>query len=318
MAKNIRQHYIPQFHLNYFCDKSKTKKTLHCWDVESGRYFNSSPRDIAVVKHLTRVEGEDPDAIDKSFTEIETRAGLILPEIMKTQSIPVNDDYNSLIDYITLLVVRNQPLLKSQDHSVNEALTGTLKDITKNVTDEDVAEICKKEGIAPILTEQLKSFVYSQDYRIQLHQNHRMEILIDSFNNLWPCIHTRKWFIAESQDLNNKFIISDRPVVLRYVNGNNQQMPPGFATPDTMIILPVSPESLLVGVFEDLKEDVKFLDCDKNMVACYNMIIGTHASMQIYSSTLKLLAVDLNGKIGSQEDIFEFKRILRQKSHGKI
>lgn len=91
-------HYVPQFHLRRFADKSGR---LWAWDKQRDRIFQTSPVGVAAEKQFYRLtqheaEGHDPLAMEKQLSAIEGEVSLItnqwlewLPEMKPLDKLPI-------------------------------------------------------------------------------------------------------------------------------------------------------------------------------------------------------------------------------------
>lgn len=104
-----RHHYVPQFYLARFTDKGTKKGKLFSMDPENGYVFKSTPKAVAVEKDFNRIEieGHPPDAIEKEFAKLEGETNEAITNIVNKKEFPNNEDYNSILNFITLLVVRH-------------------------------------------------------------------------------------------------------------------------------------------------------------------------------------------------------------------
>jgi len=87
MTEPKLHHYVPRFYLNYFLGSDGK---LWIYDKETAKVFSAGPNRIAAESQFYRIPealgGHDPLAIEKSLSELEGRASVVVARIVRDTS----------------------------------------------------------------------------------------------------------------------------------------------------------------------------------------------------------------------------------------
>src|ERR1700680_888417 len=94
-----RHHYVPQCYLKGFV-RDRNKPKLFLIDAKEKRSFPTAPVNVAVGRDFHRIEidGYEPDALEKSFSEFEGGVSRALDRIIAARSIGHDDDRAYLLN----------------------------------------------------------------------------------------------------------------------------------------------------------------------------------------------------------------------------
>ncbi len=287
MAKN--QHWVPQCYLKGFTKGRSKKSQLHVVDFETGRQFQTKPRNVASQRDFNRVdlEGVDPDFVETSLGAFETSLGKALDRICKSGGIVDAEDHNLILNFIALLAVRN-PGMRENVRRAEEQLMKRIMDLTL-ATKERYETSFAKAALAGALSsedilpyEQMRDFVDRGEYTLSLSTTRHVQRELRSIDTILPLLGQRKWLIARALPDTGGFITSDHPVILQWADRSMRGLDgPGFALRGTELLFAISHDLAMIGSFEGPDGMV---DADERQVALLNGAIVGHRQRQIYAS----------------------------------
>lgn len=231
MTNNQRtknQHYVPQFLLRRFADKSER---VHVYDKHSRKSFVSSTRNVASENYFYDLKvGNTEIALEPVMTEIENAALSALNSIADSGSIDkLTDDCKANIAFFMgTQMVRTRATLEMLHQA-----------------EEDLRRVGPSKGVTP----ETMPYLFMDDE--QLKQISLLNLRIA--NDLAPQFLNKDWIVY--RDPKKQFMISDHPLVRQNdypenpLMGNN-----GIACAGIQICMPLSPEFTLAFICPTLAE----------------------------------------------------------------
>lgn len=285
MCTARRHHYIPQCYLAAFTDTGAKDGLFLVIEVKSGNCFSTSPKNVGVEKDFNRidVDGQPIDALESSLASFEGKATEAIRKILATRTFPSAKDFNTILNFVCLLAVRN-PQSRKRVNKAKEQVRHILGEIL--VSDPRIFEhhMSKAEEAGYISNtnvsyEEMKKFVEERRYRSEFHpqDNSRSEFKI--FDMLLPIFGKRTWSLFLTPENGPEFICSDHPVTLVWKGGRSG--PIGFGRRQTEVFVPLGREIGLYGTFEDpLPPEVNLR---AEAVAALNTRTATSAERHVFS-----------------------------------
>lgn len=256
MARHIarRHHYLPASYLAGFTTSGKKNGQFSVIEVETGRSFRTSPKNVAVERDFNRVDidGMAPDVIENALAPFEQEAVQAIANIVNTGNFPKGMDYHRIINLLCLIAVRNPSMRESFNRSKEQTLR-IIADLL--VSDEQTWEQHKRaaefssEGSTNVSREEMRRFVKEGKYRIEFPTDSNLAVEFETFNEILPVLGRRNWSLFLAPKHGSDFICCDHPVSLTWKNQGRG--PIGFALRRTEVFFPLARQAGFFGVFED-------------------------------------------------------------------
>jgi len=279
-------HYLPQAYLASFTDSGTKHGQFFVLDVESGRSFRTSPKNVAAERDFNRiaVEGLSPDCIEQSFAPFEQSAVEAIYKTIASGTFPNDQDCNWILNLLGLIAVRHPQRRGSFNRSREEAmhLWGLSLVSDKKTFDHHVqmARAAGEEIDESVPFEQIKQFVEQRRYRIEFSPGSNLCIELQAFDKLLPILGQRTWSVLIAPEEGPEFICCDDPVTL--VWKNRRRGPVGFGLKKTEVFFPLGRRVGFYGTFEEFLPPVVHLKA--GYVATMNKRIAANAERYVFST----------------------------------
>jgi|GEM_PF-1225696 len=218
-AEKNRQHYVPKFYLRNF---SYSEKAINAFNITNTKFIlNASIRNMCQKNNFY---GSDNRLENFLGDDIEGKASAIIQEILKTKSLPHNEeDYMHLLMFIMVTEARNLKMNDSLDKMADffaKSLIENNPDF-KDINPNDFT-ISLKNGVVQSIKTAIEATPVIAD--------------------LEPIL------IIKKSSVSRGFIASDNPVIRYNPLYLNKNYPGGFgyATKGLMVFLPLSHEVCLL------------------------------------------------------------------------
>src|SRR5260221_10307448 len=122
-------HYVPQFILRYFTEKG----LVHVYDRETNRYQRKSQAIIAgenAYYVFTNKQGEQDDALEKMFQQIEAHAGRLVRELHQGKASVTEKEKANLAIFLAAQYTRVPESLRTTEEFSIEATKEIIKRLT--------------------------------------------------------------------------------------------------------------------------------------------------------------------------------------------
>ncbi len=293
-----RHHYLPQSYLARFTDKGTKEGQFFVLEVKSGRSFRTTPKNVAVELDFNRVdiEGHQPDTIEIAFSALEQKAIQAIAHAVATEQFPNDDDYNSILNLICLIAIRN-PLVRKSFNRAREQLIHLIGDVLvsdRQSWEHHVRKARENGGSIPdsVSFEEMKRFIRERNYKIEFSPQSNLRVELNAFDNILKVLGDRTWSLIIAPQDGPEFICSDHPVVIEWKSG--RQGPIGVGRRETEVFFPMSRRAGFYGTFEDPLKEV--VHAKPRNVAIMNRGVMFNAERHVFSP-LGSFAVWIEGDI---------------------
>lgn len=293
-----RHHYVPQGYLGCFTDKGTKTGQFFVLDVDSGRKFRTSPKNVAVEIDFNRidVEGYPPDYIEHMLGQMEDDAIAAIRRVADSRAFPSDEDYSAILHLICLIAVRN-PTMRASFNAAREQSIRIIGDLL--VSDKSIwanhVEKARANGIDipdSVSFQDMKAFIEGGEYEIDFHPQSNLRVEMNAFDKMLPVLHERTWSLIIAPEDGPEFITSDHPVALTFKN--DRLGPIGLATKGTELFFPLTRNLGMYGAHEDALR--KVVEAKPRGVAKLNQRVASTAPRYIFSAK-DHFAVCVNGQI---------------------
>ena len=290
VATARRHHYLPVSYLAGFTMSRNKDDQFFVFDVQTGKSFRTSPKNVAVERDFNRVhvDGIAPDAIENSLAPFEQQVVQAIETVLQSGDFPAGMDYHRILNLLCLIVVRN-PSLRN---TVNKTKEQVLRIKAEMIFSDESAwkqhlrvAGFSSEADANISFEDMKRFVREGEYTITFPTDSNLAIEFSTFNELLPVLGKRNWTLLMAPEGGPSLVCCDHPVVLTWKNRGRG--PAGFGLTQTEVFFPLGRGAGFYGVFEDPLDPVVKLT--PTLVASMNAKVMSAAQRHVYSSEPKFL-----------------------------
>lgn len=287
-----KHHYIPQSYLASFTTNGEKTGYFHVMNVLDGNSFKTSPKNVAAERDFNRVDidGQSPDVLENALSTFENAAALAIRRVLSSCEFPDEKDYNSIINLIALLVVRNPARRKAFNQSKEQefrVICSMLASDEKLWTNymRDVKNSGNLDDWADLSFEEFKSFIEEEKYDFVFHPQENLRVEFEALDNTLDTLASRTWSLLLVPPDGPEFICCDHPVTLTWKGGRKGNI--GYALRQTEVFFPLGRHAGFYGVFEDTLKPI--INCRPLNVAIMNRHITYNAEPHIYSGTDKFI-----------------------------
>lgn len=279
-----RHHFVPQGYLGAFTDSGDKSGKLFVHDVNAGRWFRTTPQNVAHHRDFNRFETENlpPDALEKIFAGLESDALRAIRRVADSEKFPDPEDHNLILNLICLLAVRNPNSRESFNTfrgSVIERISDVL--VSKKEIWEAHVKRAKEAGVEideNIPYERMRDFIQSRDYDLEFSPEGNLRVEMSAYEKLLPILGKRTWSVLLAPGPGPELVAGDHPVTLAW---KDRKGPVGYGLADTEVFIPLTPRVGFYGTFEDpLREVVRMRP---ENVAIMNSRILVRAQQHVFS-----------------------------------
>ncbi len=298
-------HHIPQFYLRGFAASTgKDGYRLTVADLAAEKFFDTNPRNVGGERDFNRIEieGHAPDALEQQLAGFETEVAESIRCVGESQRFE-GDDRRNILNLIALLIVRS-PQMREHIRKMSEQLMKQMLSVSlasKQRWEEQEARMIA-EGKGPptnelgLTYEEVKEFHERGEYDILLNRGYHIGLELRMHDPVLRALAARKWTLYTSDDSTGCFVTTDRPVMLTHLKP--MEVPPiyrnspGFGTPETEVIFPLTKHMTLAGLFEGEESIVR---ANMQVVAHANtrMIHGAYGQVYMPKRVIPYLGPEL-------------------------
>lgn len=279
-----RHHFVPQGYLGAFTDSGDKSGKLFVHDVNAGRWFRTTPKNVAHRRDFNRFEtdGLSPDALEKIFGGLESDALQAIRKVADSEKFPGPKDYNLILNFICLLAVRN-PNLRQSFNSFRGSVIEHVSDIlvsTKEIWEAHV-KLAKGAGVEvdeDVPYERMRDFVRGRNYDFEFSPEGNLRVELSAYDKLLPILGKRTWSILLAPGPGPELVAGDHPVTLAWKDGMG---PVGYGLANTEVFIPLTPRVGFYGTFEDPLGEVVRMRPEN--VAIMNSRILVRAQQHVFS-----------------------------------
>lgn len=260
---------------------------MFVFDSDTKKSFITLVRNIGSRRHFNRIEahGVGPNHIEDAMSEIEAEIAPHLQQVIEARAFPSPEHFNSIMNLMTLLSVRN-PRLRANMTAFHKEIVERVMGLsvsTKEMWESQVRQM-RKSGVPvkeDVAYEDMKRFHDERNYEIIIDQTHLITLELKMVEPVLEQLSHRSWSFA-CAPVGHQFITCDDPTVLSWTEKVKQPNPwsPGHGLQNTIVMFTLSPEVALVGLFEHLPERS---DYRPDQVSALNNAVARHSRKQIYA-----------------------------------
>lgn len=283
-----KHHYVPQCYLKGFARNRSKKSQLYVVDSAVKRAFVTTPQNVAAERDFNRIEidGEDPNLIESSYAEFESKLGPALVRMDDKRDFPDDADRALILELVALLAVRN-PGRREAMREFKEQTTRRLMELAvanrqRWESQRQKAAEAGVEGAADLTYEEIREFVERGDYTIAVPTTEHVEQELKSLTTVYNLLHRRSWVVTRTASGFGGFVTSDHPVTLCWDDTEMEGgfYPPGFGLQGTSVFCPLSKGLAIRGQFDGR---VGAVELPVDAVAGINTRTIFYAGRQVYA-----------------------------------
>jgi len=254
-------------------------------EVESGRTFRTSPKNVAVELDFNRVDidGHPPDVIENALAPLEQEAVQAIANTVATGEFPNDGDYSSILNLICLIAVRN-PFFRKSLNRAREQMVHIIGDLLvsdKQVFEHHVRKARENGENIPdsVSFEEVKRSTEERNYEIDLPPEGNLRVELNVFDDILQILGKRTWSLIIAPPDGPEFICSDHPVAIDWKS--RRQGPIGLELRETEAFFPLSRRAGFYGTFEDPLKEV--VHAKPGNVATMNRRVVFNAERHVFS-----------------------------------
>lgn len=231
MSTPINQHYVPQFLLRNF---HNSNEKIHVFDKEAGGTFETNVRNVAAERNYYNFSHEGIEfSLEKPISEIEASAKKLIDLVVEKETLNflIENDCSLLALFIAIQHLRGPRVRKDQE-LIAQALLERFGD--------------SAEGKALIEKEWPSGVDNAKNFAIYF-------VSKEAHNHI-PLFLSKTWLLFKSTE-EQKFVISDTPVVLHNDNDYGPYGNLGLAVRGIQIFFPISPKLALGFYCPSIKKE---------------------------------------------------------------
>lgn len=254
-----RHHYIPEFYLANFTPTGEKDDFLWVLDKKQAKQWKAIPKNVAHQRDFYRISAEDLKAteVEGILSEIEGEASLVIRNVIEKLRLPDDDkEFAILMDFIALMATR----IPGVRNSISKIFDDVYRDYLHTVTDtperwKSIISKLKEENPkikSKVSYADMKKFVDEDQYKVDTPPGYHLENMFQWANSILPYLVYRKWSLIMIENNENKFICSDNPIGLSWIDppSPSYPYPPGFAAKNSLVTFPISRNVAIIGCFE--------------------------------------------------------------------
>ena len=307
MSEARIHHYIPQCYLKGFTAGGGKKSKLTVFNRKDRSRFESIPRNVCGQRDYNRIsiEGQDPNAIEKTYALIESELAKSLKSII--EGAPFAGDDKSNILYLMAMIVTRSPSQRKNWEQFEQRVLKQLMQLNVQTEGRWDSSVCQAGVNDELGDEAARKFVEDDAFSIGPTKEHQIELEMKATDVVFDNLTPRGWRVLRVNQKISPFITSDLPVHLFWTDmGSNPSLfhrPPGFGLMGTTVVFPISRNVTVLGTFED-KKDIE-VDLDLHSVATINSLILTRYERFVMASSRDFKCLAADGSIVNGQTFLE-------------
>jgi hypothetical protein len=258
-----RHHYVPEFYLRGFCTAASPGQVV-IYDKETGRVSGSSVKKAAVKRDYYRLpivpNGPSPTALEDALSEVEGRAGKILPNLVNGNVLTTNDRVN-WAEFMALSHLRGPAarhmmaeIIVAQMNKEMEATLSTKERYESIVRDS-------RETDDPISDkvpyDKLLKFWKDREFTLDISEGVTLTSL-DAIEKVTGIFHEMNWACVRCPP-GSMFITSDTPVSFSSPRGSYDPAvgDGGLMNKEVQVRMPLTKRCMLVAGWRILPPNIQ-------------------------------------------------------------
>jgi len=277
-GKPRKHHYLPRFYLAGFTSSGEADDDLCVFDTEDFRRWRATVQNLAHQRDLYMIQDVDaPAALERALAKIEGDLAPAVKRLIETKTFTYDDDGVKVLNFVALMASR-VPQVMEQPHELMDKVGKAMLELSV-ATRERWESVCAQYEAAggepsSISYEQMKDFAERGEYSIRVDQNTLLSLMLRSVDVILPWLFRRSWTVGVAE-AGTHFVCSDRPVSLIWTTDKRPAwaISPGFALPWAAVVMPMSRDVAIFGMFGPQRGTVNL---DLSDVAMVNSDIAGH------------------------------------------
>jgi hypothetical protein len=274
-------HYISRCYLAGFTSDDTRDGKLHAFDLSNGRIWQSTTIEVAHENGFNTVDGPDRDALEKQLSEFEHEIAPILRSIRGKRLLPEGTDRWKMMQFMSMLAIRNPANRKKQTTFETDILRTTLQFYLFSPERwSALLEELSCDNIAPLakLTfDEAKELLQPEKWRMKKSPAYFHEVEFHQVDIVTRFLMARNWVLMQAP-FGIEVITHDNPVI-PLPDGVSGNMPYGLGY-GSAIAFPISSELILFGRFDQPEASLEVSD---KSIAAINVMVFQRASRFAYA-----------------------------------
>ena len=296
----MKQHYVPRFYLNYFCD-DRIQNGKYLWRYKCGesQAIKSATKRIASIPNYYTI-GESDIIETKVLKRIEDRAALRLRDIQKDQFDSSDDEMKrDVAIFLSFLLMR----VPASRDTIADAVTRSTKMRLHNMAqDRDrflnlTKRVSEKTGTEIPKPDELRDFILSGDYEVSPTNEWQVKMMMDQSPEICQILMNMNWQCLVSLR-GGQFITSDRPAAIFNPKLQNTVRGAGLLQKHAEIFFPVSPNK---GLCLSRNDGPDIIELTPDYVHEFNKRTLYLCYREVYASQEDRQVGDLSASLPSRE-----------------
>jgi hypothetical protein len=305
-GKTVKQHYVPQFYLRYWCDTQNTFIPIKIVDRDTGTIVILKRAGTSVFcfenyfyAKWTGKEDEFSQIVEKTFIELESFFSKELPKVEKkiVEYYQISDSEKYLISQFAIMMWLRGKSYREWSNEVTDSMVRKMSQLFSHKIGEtkESRELLKKYNLTK---EEMIEFVKSGQYKVEVSNTHHLK-MFESMEEFCNLLYAKYWKVLISKK--GEFITTDTP----YLDLPRHRKEPSiygqsFLEREQYLIL--SPRVTIVAVYPKNETGKKFKREDvtnnKNLIAFINahhlmnsIRFGFHNKREVIQETKDMVSI---------------------------
>lgn len=282
-------HYVSRCYLAGFTTDGTRDGKLHAFDLSNGRVWQSTTIKVAHENGFNKVKGLDSDALEKRLSAFEDEIAPILKIIRDKRLLPEGTDRWKLMQFVSMLAIRNPANRRRQTAFETDILITTLHYYLSSPKRwfallEQLS--CDQPSPLTELTfDEAKKLLQPDKWNVKMSPAYFHEVEFHQVDIVTRFLMARNWVLMQAP-LGIEVITHDNPVI-PLPDGGPENMPYGLGY-GSAIAFPISSDLILFGRFDQPEASLEVSD---KSIAAINVMVFQRASRFAYarSSTFHYL-----------------------------
>jgi len=303
-----KHHTVPQFYLAGFTKSDSEDGDLWVLDQERQKSWKSTPKQSAHIRDFHRIEAKpdgDPMIYEKTFAVFESKWSPVVRQVIQRREIPDDESFSDLMMFVAFMAVRVPRIREIQSEFVDRVSKKELHaTFSTEVGRTSFRKFIEESGQVLSDTEfnEMVTYGLSGAFEVDFEQTWHVQQMGQSALYLEPILSQREWVLWIADDDAPDLICSDSPVVPTLASSVAGPNTPGFATPNTVVSIPLNRRIALVSMMEKRLPPRRL---DRTTIGAINSATGKHAN-QLYMPENDFVWQMKNRQIGNANDLLSF------------
>jgi hypothetical protein len=306
MTEPRKHHFVSQFYLAGFTNNGSKDGILYCFDILNKRSWPSNTKEVGDERDFNRIDaaGVSPGLLERELATLETGFSAAFRAIKETRMLPSGDHFNSIMNFIALIGVRNPAHRANVDATRSQLLRVTMElYLQSRERWEQLKSKALNDGLESIkdLTyEEAKKYLLENDWQLKNDPNSFHPLEFGVLEEVVQLLARRDWTLIIAPEPFH-FITTDRPVVLAWTLPNTTvPYGPGFGSLHSAVHFALDRNLALLGRFSDTSGTIEAND---SLVGGINSMLAVNARRFVYGPDNPFLMLDEDDRLTNSKDM---------------